>query len=267
MSGPRPTTDARGAAPTRAETPVAQPAPPNTIQIGQHLVDLPDPDRARTPAGLLMCFQEIELEAYADCMAGAPGGMVPPKDLAKFIWFCTRGGFDPFNDEVVGIYRGGKLGIQPTVKGFRAAAMRTGELVSISEPTYGPMVVRKLKGGEREVPEWAAVTVTRRQNGELKTFTTTCWFDDFYVADSPKWNTSPRWMLGHTRATGWALQDAFADKFSRGGAGGGEFDDDEHEGSSRAARTTEAPVVPEPEKPAKPARGLPAPVKPEGVAS
>ncbi|MGE4243671.1 phage recombination protein Bet [Ramlibacter sp.] len=51
--------------------------------------------------------------------------------------------------------------IMPGINNYRSKAARTGQLVGISEPEFGPMVSANLSGVDITYPEWARVTVRR----------------------------------------------------------------------------------------------------------
>lgn len=249
-------------------TKTAGPAPAKAIAEGESELH---PRDARTPARLLTMFSKEELDAFADCMQGLDGP-IPPADLAKFIWFCTRSGLDPFADEVVCVYQSDhgvkKPSIRVEVQGYRAAAWRTGEVMAVSEPEWGPLVKRTLtykdKTRDVQIPEWARVTIVRKQNGELKTIPQVCFFDDFYNPKNNIWFERPRWFLG-LRTEGHAFKKGFPDKFSRTGWGGGDDDgerpvmerDDPGPGTTvkpalgpQPAPTPRRPAIPDPQPPA-----------------
>ncbi len=269
MSTSRTTTDARGgAAPARTESAAAQ-IPPGTMQIGQHLVDLPDPAKARTPISMMSAFSEVERHAYAECCSHGLSAeeKVPQRDLARFIWRCVRSGLDPFNGEIVGIWRNDRrvgrkvMAIQPEVRGYLAAALRTGELVSISRPTWGPLVDLAVDGKKlTQVPEWCEVVVVRRQNGIERETVMQCFTREFYVGSNSIWDSHTRHMLAK-RTKGHALLEAFADVLGDNNDDGSPADYDRGE-LPRDRREEPAPE-PEPEPaPAKPARSIPPAVKP-----
>lgn len=242
-------------------------APSRTKTIGQ----AETPEEARTPAQLLRFYSGDDLQDFRHCMHSYPGGAgkIPAPDVALFVWRCKATGLDPFQGHIVGIYRkddqapdGVKLSIQTEVAGYRVAAFRSGELVEISEPVFD-------REPDDKPPAWARVVVKRiGPKGNEMSFAYTAHYREF-VRNGPVWKSMPWHMLG-LRAEGHALKKAFPDILAGIDLGGSDGDDD-GDRPVYVPASTEAVQKPdprqEPERPTKPARGLPAPVKPEGVAS
>lgn len=230
------------------------------MTLGEHEVLLPE--SARTPADLLRCYSRSELDAYADCCsAGLEGNeKISAPDLAKFIWRCLRAGLDPFSGEVVGIWRfdhrvGRKvMAFQPEVRGYLAAARRSGRLVKADRPVFGPLMdfeftLTKGKGRDKEtfkvtrkVPEWCEVTVTCLDaRGVPFDHTTQIFFEEFFNESNSIWHEKPRYMLAK-RTLHHALLDALADLYSGENRSGGDEDFDEEEGEAPARKKDVVPV-------------------------
>lgn len=93
-----------------------------------------------------------------------------PTEAMLFAEVANRSGLDPFAKQIYAIKRGGKLGFQTGIDGYRSIAARTGEYDGQDEPTYGPTCecgeVMKLDGsGPAWHPESATVRVYRKGMG------------------------------------------------------------------------------------------------------
>lgn len=234
---------------------------PRVMRLGEHEVLLPE--NARNPIELLTCFDDVELNAYADCCsAGLEGNeKVPPRDLAKFIWRCVRSGFDPFSGEVVGIWRfdnrvGKKVMVwQPEVRGYMAVAKRAGRLVGFSDPEWGPLVDTDVTIEKQRVtkklPEWCKVTITYlKPDGTQDKLTKQIWSEEFFEHKNNVWNVKFRFML-EKRTKHHAMLEALADLWGEGGGSRGrggdedaEEDDDQDERPRARAPREEVPPIP-----------------------
>lgn len=214
-------------------------------------------EEVRTPFDLMRTFKDVDLENMANALfKSPPQGGVPPDDLRLFLWRCHVTRLDPWLGHIVPIYRGGKLTIQTSVDGYLAAAMRTGELVEVSEPQYG-------EDDSQGRPVSARVTVTRAfENGREMKVGFTAYLKEFHVETNSNWKDRPRHMLG-LRALGHALRRGFPDALSGIDIGGADDDGDRPVNSQASTVSVQKPDPRDEEKPApqKPARTLPPPVK------
>jgi hypothetical protein len=222
------------------------------MKLGEHEVELPDPSKARSPFDLMRCYRPDELKSMAIALfRGNEGKPVPEDDLRLFLWRCHVTRLDPWLGHIIPIYRGGKLTIQTSVEGYRCAAMRTGELLSIGEPVFAM---------ENNKPVSCRVVVTRvGPGGREMTFPFTAHLAEFAVKNNGIWNEKPLHMLA-LRAEGHALRRAFPDALSGLEIGGDYDDEDERPRARRAAREE-----PEEEVVQVATRSIPAPVKVGGA--
>lgn len=108
--------------------------------------------------------------------------------------------------------------IMPGVGLYRTQAARTGQFAGMSEPEFGPEIVRNIGGQEISYPEWAKVTVKRAlPGGFVAEFTAVeFWMENYAVkggkeksiAPNAMWTKRPRGQIAKC-ASAQALRIAF----------------------------------------------------------
>lgn len=147
-----------------------------------------------------------------------------PESIGLVLGYCKASGLDPMlkpvhivpmwnpkRKELVDV-------VMPGVGLYRITASRTGELIGVSEPEYGPMITENIGGIDVRYPEWAKVTVKRMVSGKWPSEFTACeyWIENYAVkggadrsiAPNAMWLRRVRGQLGKC-AEAQALRKAF----------------------------------------------------------
>ena len=124
------------------------------------------------------------------------------EELMYFMTVCNQSGLNPMRNEIYGIYRGGKLTIQSSIDGLRAAAERSGKYAGSDEP--------KFTYGENGSLVSATVTVKKVVSGIVVDTTRTALWSEYYAnaSTNPIVKKMPTVMLAKC-AEAQALRAAF----------------------------------------------------------
>jgi len=126
-----------------------------------------------------------------------------PASIALALDYCRAAGYDPMQKPVhiVPMWDGKAQSmrdvIMPGIGIYRTNAARTGALVGISEPEFGPMVTENLGGLEVTFPEWCKVTVKRYVAGLVAEFTAVeYWLENYATKGGKERSEAPNamWM-------------------------------------------------------------------------
>lgn len=134
-----------------------------------------------------------------------------PDELSLFVQVCQQTGLDPFARQIYCIHRGGKMGIQTSIDGFRLIAERTKHYAGQLGPFWcGEDGVWKDVWLSKSAPSAAKVGVLRDD------FKEPCWAVanwNFYAQSSPLWTKGAAHMLAKC-AEALALRKAFPQELS-----------------------------------------------------
>ncbi len=132
-------------------------------------------------------------------------------ELALFVQVCQRTGLDPFARQIYCIHRGGKMGIQTSIDGFRLIAERTGHYAGQLGPFWcGEDGVWQDVWLANKPPSASRVGVLRND------FKEPCWAVanySFYAQSGPMWQKGGAHMLAKC-AESLALRKAFPQELS-----------------------------------------------------
>lgn len=123
-------------------------------------------------------------------------------ELAVFLAVAQRTGLDPFARQIYGVVRKGRLTIQVGIDGLRLIAERSGGYAGNDEPVFAE---------DDGAPFKASVTVWKLVAGQLRPFTASAYWDEYYPGDGDAgfmWRKMPHVMLGKV-AEALALRKAF----------------------------------------------------------
>lgn len=134
-----------------------------------------------------------------------------PDELALFVQVCQRTGLDPFARQIYCIHRGGKMGIQTSIDGFRLIAERTKHYAGQLGPFWCG-----------EDGKWQDVWLSSKPPSAAKVgvlrddFKEPCWAVanwNFYQQQGPMWQRGGAHMLAKC-AESLALRKAFPQELS-----------------------------------------------------
>lgn len=132
-------------------------------------------------------------------------------ELALFVQVCQKTGLDPFARQIYCIHRGGKMGIQTSIDGFRLIAERTRHYAGQLGPFWcGEDGVWKDVWLSNKAPSAAKVAVLRDDFKE-PLWGVANW--NFYAQSSPLWTKGGAHMLAKC-AESLALRKAFPQELS-----------------------------------------------------
>lgn len=132
-------------------------------------------------------------------------------ELQLFVQVCQRTGLDPFARQIYCIHRGGKMGIQTSIDGFRLIAERTGHYAGQLGPLWcGKDGAWKDVWLEKEPPRAAKVGVMRSDFKE-PVWSVALW--DSYVQSGPMWQKMGPTMIAKC-AESLSLRRAFPQELS-----------------------------------------------------
>jgi phage recombination protein Bet len=146
-----------------------------------------------------------------------------PASIALVLDYCAAAGYDPLQKpcHIVPMWDSKSGGmrdvIMPGIGLYRTQAARTGCLVGITEPEFGPEIIEKIGGQDMRYPEWCRVTVKRLVSGIVAEFTAVeFWMENYAVkggkersvAPNAMWTKRPRGQIAKC-AQAQALRMAF----------------------------------------------------------
>ncbi len=141
-------------------------------------------------------------------------------ELRLFFYECARRGTHPMDRLIYPVVRKDKEGnrrvtFQTGIDYLRAASEETARYVGQKSVQYGPNIKQKIEGGEIEAPEWAEVTVLRKdpETGEVNEIPFKAFWKEFYPGEKMghMWRKMPNLMLAKCAEAG-ALRKGFPRK-------------------------------------------------------
>ena len=171
-------------------------------------------------------------------------------ELRLFFYECARRGTHPMDRLIYPVVRKDKDGnrrvtFQTGIDYLRAASEETARYVGQKSVQYGPNIKQKIEGGEIEAPEWAEVTVLRKdpETGEINEIPFKAFWKEFYPGEKlgHMWRKMPNLMLAKCAEAG-ALRKGFPRKL------GGLYINEEMEQAEAVPFGSSRPELKEPQK-------------------
>jgi len=147
----------------------------------------------------------------AELIANVIARGLTPVELSAFAAVCRHTQLDPFRRQIYAIKRGGVMGIQVAIDGYRSIAARSGDYMGQIGPEWcGP------DGDWRDVwtsdtPPAAARVGVRRRGWDEPVFATVTYRE--FRQETTTWKAMPAHMLA-VRAESHALRRAFPETFA-----------------------------------------------------
>lgn len=136
-------------------------------------------------------------------------------EMRIFFYECRRRGVHPMDRMIFPVKRGGRVAFQMGIDYLRGAAEETGRYIGQIPIQYGPMIKQINKDKEITVPEWAEVTVLRKdtETGEITPIPHRAYWNEYYPGEELgfMWRKMPMNQLGKCAEAG-ALRKAFPRK-------------------------------------------------------
>lgn len=162
-----------------------------------------------------------------------------PQELALFLYQCKRTGLDPMARQIYCIHRGGKMGIQTSIDGFRVVAERSGDYAGQDEPIW--------EENERGIVKCSVAVYRFAPNGQRYRAAVGVAFFSEYCAGGPMWQKMPHTMIAKC-AEALALRKAYPQDLS-GLYTGDEMEQvDNQPAQTQEAQEVHAEVVPDVEQ-------------------
>ncbi len=170
-------------------------------------------------------------------------------ELRLFFYECKRRGTHPMDRLIFPVVRKDKDGnrrvtFQTGIDYLRAAAEETARYVGQKSVEYGPPIIQSVEGGEIKAPEWAEVSVLRKdpETGEINQIPFRAFWKEFYPGErlGHMWRKMPNLMLAKCAEAG-ALRKGFPRKL------GGLYINEEME-QAEAVPFASHPELKEPQK-------------------